>query len=281
MYALLSIVEGVSRISARCQVYELLFVTGPVSNHAAHSGMQDALVVAYAHILKGIAHTCTRLDQRTIKMAWAAVIRPRQTTEIVQELERHDGHIRAAAALCTSVQVHSIDSVAHDIKDQLSLGLDGLSRHASDAKGNMQALDTRVEALGPEIKHIQQQISDLNARSESLRGILEKMELPLFRIDGQVSKFLKEVDKDKKLQILDWVSKVKFGDHHKSASDSRTPGTCDWLLGDSRFVDWQASSSSVVLLLYGSREYHFNHNARGNSADYLKLGPARHIWSPA
>lgn len=237
--------------------------------------------MAYAHILKAIAHTTSRLDQRTMKMAWAAVIRPRETTEIVQELERHDGHVRAAAALCTSVQVHSMDSVAREIKDQLSLGLDGLRSHVTDAKGSMQALDTRVEALDPEIKQIQQQISGLDTRSESLRGILEKIELPIFRIDGQVCEFLKEVDKDRKLRILDWVSKVKFGDHHKSASDSRTPGTCDWLLGDPRFLDWQASSSSVVLLLYGSREYHFNHNARGNSADYLKLGPARHIWSPA
>lgn len=256
MYALLSIVEAVSRISARCQVYEILFDPGTIPDHGAHSEFQDALLAAYAHVLKAIVHASSKLEQRTVKRAWTAVIHPQETSEILKELERCDEHVRMAAASCTAIQVHSIDGVAHEIKDQVSRGLDDLRLHASDAKGTMQAFGSRLDALEPAIEQIQQRTSGTNTGSMAMYQLLKTMELPLFRTEESVSRFLKQVDKERKLRILDWVSKVKFGDHHKSASDSRTPGTCDWILQDSRFEDWHASSSSVVLLVYGSREYH-------------------------
>lgn len=255
MYALLSIVEGVSRISARCRVYELLFVPGTIPNHGAYEEFQDALLAAYAHVLKAVVHTSSRLEQRTMKKAWTAIIHPLETSEILKELERCDGHVRVAAASCTAAQVHSIDGVAHEIKHQVTRGLEDLRLNASDTKGSMQLIGSKLDALQPSIEQITRQTSGTNTEAAALRRLLETMELPLLRIDERVSEFLQVVDKERKLEILNWVSKVKFGDHHRSASDSRTPGTCDWILHDSRFEDWHASSSSVVLLLYGSREY--------------------------
>lgn len=256
MYALLSIVEGVSRISARCRVYELLYISGTISNNGAYSELQDALLAAYAHILKAIVHASGKLAQRTMQKAWTAVIHPQETSEVLKELERCDEHVRMAAASCTAVQVHDIDGVAHNIKDQVTRGLDDLRLHASDAKDNMQALGSRLDALQPAMEQIQRQTSGTNIQSKSLYRLLETLEIGLFRTDERVSGFLQEVDKERKLKILDWVSKVKIGDHHKSASDTRTPGTCDWILQDSRFKDWHASSSPVVLLVYGSRKSH-------------------------
>lgn len=256
MYALLSIVEGVSRISARCRVYELLFVPGTIPNDGAYEEFQDALLAAYAYVLKAIVHTSSKLEQRTMKKAWAAVIHPQETSEILKELERCDEHVRVAAASCTAVQVHSIYGVAREIKDQVTRGLEDLRLNASDAKGNMQLVGSKIDALQPSMEQIQQQTSGTNTEAAALHRLLKTMELPLFRIDDRVSEFLQEVDKERKLRILDWVSKVRFGDHHKSVSDSRTHDTCDWILQDCRFKDWHDISSSVVLLLYGSREYY-------------------------
>lgn len=257
MYALLSIVEGVSRTSAHCRVYVLLFSSSTVSNEDAHDELQKALVMAYVQVLKAIAHASGKLEHRTIRKALTAVIRPGETSAIVRELERCDNGVRAAAAACTAVQLGKVDRTAHEVKDQVKLGFEDFRHHASDVAADRQALGSRLDALKPDFQVIHQQISRSETEFEALRGLLTRLETPLFRLDKQVSEFLTEIKKDRKIRILDWVSKIKYGNHHKSVSDSRTPDTCGWLLEDTRFVDWQTSSSSVILVLYGSRKLRF------------------------
>ncbi|KAJ4419129.1 hypothetical protein N0V82_005142 [Gnomoniopsis sp. IMI 355080] len=253
MYALLSSIESISRISSRCRVYEVLFMTGTMlPSHGADSELQNALVVTYAHVLKAVVHTASRLEQGTVKRAWTAVARPQETTGLLQELAKCDTYVCAAAASCIAVQIAGIKDAIPEIKDQVINGFSDLQLRSSEIKVDLQALGFRLDALEPDVKQIEQQTSDSKAMFNFLHNFLKKIEMPLFRVDERVTNYLKEVENDRMIRILDWVSSVKVVDHHRSASDSRTPDTCDWLLEDPRFLDWQMSSSSVVLVLYGT-----------------------------
>ena len=84
--------------------------------------------------------------------------------------------------------------------------------------------------------------------------MLQKLDVPLTRVDGGVSALLEHVDEDERIKVLDWISPILFGKHHDTVKESRTSGTCEWLLQHERFREWEETSSSVVLWLQGSRK---------------------------
>ncbi|KAI0901834.1 hypothetical protein F4806DRAFT_501929, partial [Annulohypoxylon nitens] len=58
---------------------------------------------------------------------------------------------------------------------------------------------------------------------------------------------------DKWFEMLDWVSSIRCGEHHDEAKYARTPNTCEWLLLDERFQQWENSDSQYAILwLQGS-----------------------------
>ncbi|OJJ75285.1 hypothetical protein ASPBRDRAFT_40571 [Aspergillus brasiliensis CBS 101740] len=72
------------------------------------------------------------------------------------------------------------------------------------------------------------------------------------RIETQVAECLEKLEWREALEILDWISPVKYGSHHNNVRGNRTPDTGDWLLQKGAFRDWEESSSSAVLWLRGS-----------------------------
>ncbi|RAH86793.1 hypothetical protein BO86DRAFT_428564 [Aspergillus japonicus CBS 114.51] len=73
------------------------------------------------------------------------------------------------------------------------------------------------------------------------------------RIDSRVTAFLERLEVKDALEILDWVSSVKYGENHNLVRGNRTQGTGDWLLQHRIFRQWEDSSSTAVLWLRGSR----------------------------
>ncbi len=65
------------------------------------------------------------------------------------------------------------------------------------------------------------------------------------------------MDDDECRRILQWVSSVPFGKHHDLVNETRTSGTCEWLLDHKKFTEWECSSSSVILWLQGIRRSSF------------------------
>lgn len=52
-------------------------------------------------------------------------------------------------------------------------------------------------------------------------------------------------------EVRDWLSLSPYSRHHAYVSESRLPGTGQWLLNHPQYADWLASSCSSVLLLHG------------------------------
>ena len=59
---------------------------------------------------------------------------------------------------------------------------------------------------------------------------------------------------EERLAILNWVSPIPYKKHHDLVTEARIGGTCEWLLQDDKFREWEESRSSVILWLQGSRK---------------------------
>lgn len=100
----------------------------------------------------------------------------------------------------------------------------------------------------------------LDGRIEALLANLDKLSMPISRIDKGVDNLLEEVEKDRLERLMDFISSEKFGKSHATIKESRIEGTGDWLINHEGVRDWQAvPSSSTLLCLKGtgktSQEY--------------------------
>ena len=89
---------------------------------------------------------------------------------------------------------------------------------------------------------------------EESKRLLEKLQEPILRTDQNVFLLLEKVKDEERLEVLDWISNVLYGLNHQTVREERTPETCDWLLSHSRYKEWQDTSASITLWLWGTRE---------------------------
>ena len=61
---------------------------------------------------------------------------------------------------------------------------------------------------------------------------------------------------DERLAVLEWLSKVKYRDHHDFVKKDRFRGTGKWLLQRDAFDKWLKVESSI-LWVNGKRTYSF------------------------
>ncbi|KAJ5415114.1 hypothetical protein N7465_003809 [Penicillium sp. CMV-2018d] len=91
---------------------------------------------------------------------------------------------------------------------------------------------------------------DLSSRSD-LRELLNiAAEIPTIR--HQVDLVMERISTKDEREFLEWISPIPYGKHHTFRKESRTHGTCEWLLQDEDFRKWRDSQSSAVLWLQGS-----------------------------
>ncbi|KAI1426827.1 ankyrin repeat-containing domain protein [Xylaria sp. FL1777] len=71
-------------------------------------------------------------------------------------------------------------------------------------------------------------------------------------IQDQFKIALNRMNVNEQIKMLEWISPVQYGKHHKRIEEARTSGTCEWLLQDKEFRKWDEANSSVILWLQGS-----------------------------
>lgn len=60
---------------------------------------------------------------------------------------------------------------------------------------------------------------------------------------------------DKKLKVLNWLSDMKFMDHHAFSRQRRQENTGLWLEENEVYKEWKNSKSSSLLWLRGDGEF--------------------------
>lgn len=90
---------------------------------------------------------------------------------------------------------------------------------------------------------------------EEHRKLLGSLEGPLKRVDKNVTDVLKLLDKQEREKTMEYVSTIPVGVHHTEKHETRTEGTCEWLVSHSAFLEWEDSDCTSVLWLRGNSEY--------------------------
>jgi ankyrin repeat domain-containing protein 50 len=120
----------------------------------------------------------------------------------------------------------------------------------SDLLAKCQDLETRVEIEAQNCERMRSQEADTRTQE-----LLKSLRAPILRTDERVSSLLEKVDDEERLKILDWISKVLYGKNHDTVTEQRTKDTCEWLLRHNRYLEWQDTSSSMILWLHGTGRF--------------------------
>jgi ankyrin repeat domain-containing protein 50 len=109
--------------------------------------------------------------------------------------------------------------------------------HAFFNPGNVKAeleecekLEAQVEYEANNCEHARSQEAD-----EESNKLLHILQRSILRTDENVLSLLEKVGEKERLEVLDWLSKVLYGKHHKTVKERRTANTCGWLLDHSRY----------------------------------------------
>lgn len=107
------------------------------------------------------------------------------------------------------------------------------------------------------------------AHNKNLRKALADLDIP--RIHDQLSELTKNLESQlahffivrniadtvlgsKKLELLQWLSKIPYSKHHESVRSGRLEGSGLWLFEHPQYVQWRKSRSSSLLWLHGNRK---------------------------
>lgn len=85
----------------------------------------------------------------------------------------------------------------------------------------------------------------------SMNALLASLNEPIKRLVDHSKISAQVLQESQRIQLLQWLSPVPFSSHHKRQSESRTPGSGQWLLDHDRYLNWRNGSSSGIFLLHG------------------------------
>lgn len=80
---------------------------------------------------------------------------------------------------------------------------------------------------------------------------LQKLETAFTRLSISAVHSSLALADEKFRQVRDWLFLSPYNRHHAYVSESRLPGTGQWLLNHPQYADWLTSSCSSILLLHG------------------------------
>lgn len=65
-----------------------------------------------------------------------------------------------------------------------------------------------------------------------------------------------QMDGQRRLKMLNWISKTPVEDHHRDAGRNRSDDhqTCNWVLERQEFQEWKEAQSSRILWIHGKRK---------------------------
>lgn len=109
--------------------------------------------------------------------------------------------------------------------------------------------------------------------SQEHQMLLKSLHEPIRNIEDTVKRLLQKVEDGTLENALEYISTIPIGEHQQEKRETRTTGTCEWLLNHSRFVKWERSRYSSILWLQGSGMYStpFTLNLRTTETERDKL----------
>ncbi|KAI5839408.1 hypothetical protein DFP73DRAFT_634605 [Morchella snyderi] len=156
------------------------------------------------------------------------------------------------------------DRVQASFFSELSRLMDDMQTLLGDVKSkvntiHMQWEERRHDDISDQLAQIRQVITTLEAPPDNaeLKDTVEKL---YEDVEGEAMRHALSpigvlshmwITGKRRLDILQWISDVPFGDHHTFNSQRRQEDTGHWLLENKSFLEWRNSSDSSILWMRG------------------------------
>ncbi|KAJ6086758.1 hypothetical protein N7467_005672 [Penicillium canescens] len=237
-------------------------------------------IIAWVHKFRAIGDTAVQFDPAPASLAWAGVrflLQVCMSDSICFESTIHGLEVASRMIVrytaFESIYTQRTSALQRELKSRL-VGLyaqilqflgnavEYFNRSATtrlvksvfqtsqnDELDKIAELDTQVEKLARiSDAQIQLQIWDDVQKTQT---ILDFIRTPLSRVVDTLTIYTRNVEQQQFIELLTWISSVPYSQHHATHSESRLPESTKWLLKHPRYIDWNESSTSSILLLHG------------------------------
>ena len=217
-----AIVEGVETVAlviTRYTIVEHLYLT---KSTKLRDELTDGITRLYAETLRFLSEACRYYSQSTAVRVAKSLVQTSASSNnnslasIAQSKSNVDALTRLVEAECQSMALSEITNQGLLMQVEMSIVTDSIDT-------------TRRE----------------------LTCILKALEEPFLRVADQLQQYSNSLQRDEYTRICRWLSTVPFRQHHRTHLAGLIPGSGEWFLNDSKFVDWRRSSSSSILWLHG------------------------------
>ncbi|KAH8586045.1 hypothetical protein B0O99DRAFT_586459 [Bisporella sp. PMI_857] len=210
-----------------------------------------ASVIAVIQISEDVVSLCSQY-LKAVKNAKSDIVRLqdelgslKQVLEGAQKLLEGPNAARLETSRPLLDRFRGCYSQLKDLETKLKDHLKTESKGKGKGKG-MRLFGLRALKWPFKSKEVDNVIQSLNKFRDTLSASLNVDQTTLI-VDS-----FERVNDEERFKILEWISPIQYGKHHDTVKEARTSNTCEWLLQDERFRNWEDASSSVILWLQGS-----------------------------
>ena len=136
-----------------------------------------------------------------------------------------------------------------DFRDRFQGCLDKIEKQQLLVKKYADLVDTRQR------QNLEEGLENLTleeeANSDRLQQILEDLQQPVSRMEGQLEYIHDSLNNAHRHEILRWLSSIPYLQHHVQSQADILEGTGSWFLNDDRMIEWRSSSLSSIIWLRG------------------------------
>jgi hypothetical protein len=142
------------------------------------------------------------------------------------------------------------------VKSALNIGQRDMAKLSQNIQDDQVAVDEIARFVDAEyLRRVGQNIKALSPeaalRNESMRKALAQLDTPIQRVNDQLGVLVKDLERVKKFEILGWVSKMPYNQHHETVRSGRLENSGLWLFHLPEYMDWRKSRQPSLLWLHG------------------------------
>ncbi|KAI0105523.1 hypothetical protein GGR51DRAFT_192292 [Nemania sp. FL0031] len=100
-------------------------------------------------------------------------------------------------------------------------------------------------------KQLKRKITHFDKDSELLKASIDQLRQPMNRIDTRLQEICDDLEREQRASILQAISIVPYGSHHKTSRKGRLEGSGTWFIEKPEFIKWKGCSYSSVIWLHG------------------------------
>lgn len=220
--------EGLETVTCeitRCHLYEQLYQS---RSSSARNDLESLLLRHYASLLTYLATARRYYTKSTLRRLGASVFETSESVDAcLSKIAAGRDDVGSCARLIDSELLQSIDSTAAQAQ-------------------------ASVDTLADDLKSLTTAMSiSQDVQYQSLKAILASFNQPILRTAAQISDIHASLERTEKLEILKWLSTVKYREHHRTSIGAVMPGSGTWLQQKPEFIYWKTSSTSSILWIHG------------------------------